>query len=194
MKKFLIRASLGLAVFVVLLVAVYYLGDTWFLMKYGATSQPVPEKILNVDQGFTFPEGFPPDPGKEGKKTIEGIDSDRDGVRDDVQRWIYAFVPDDREKQMALRQDARSLQEELSNEFESLDYCKRTLIEIDRAIQCMSRVFVDELHGHVEGEYLQAKVLNTYSRTKRFWENQRYVTTEEMAVEQLDYEEPCDHR
>lgn len=32
--------------------------------------------------------GLPPDPGKAGKLTIEGIDSDEDGVRDDVQRYI----------------------------------------------------------------------------------------------------------
>jgi hypothetical protein len=31
---------------------------------------------------------LPPDPGAAGKLTIEGIDSDNDGVRDDVQRFI----------------------------------------------------------------------------------------------------------
>ena len=31
---------------------------------------------------------LPPDPGPEGKLTIDGIDSDKDGMRDDVQRWI----------------------------------------------------------------------------------------------------------
>jgi hypothetical protein len=31
---------------------------------------------------------LPPDPGEAGKLTIEGIDSDNDGVRDDVQRFI----------------------------------------------------------------------------------------------------------
>jgi hypothetical protein len=32
--------------------------------------------------------GLPPDPGEAGKLTIDGIDTDKDGMRDDVQRWI----------------------------------------------------------------------------------------------------------
>jgi hypothetical protein len=44
---------------------------------------------------FTFsPIALPPDPGEAGKVTIEGIDSDGDGVRDDVQRWIALTYPD----------------------------------------------------------------------------------------------------
>ena len=31
---------------------------------------------------------LPPDPGEAGKATIDGIDADKDGMRDDVQRWI----------------------------------------------------------------------------------------------------------
>lgn len=31
---------------------------------------------------------LPPDPGPAGKLTIDGVDADKDGVRDDVQRWI----------------------------------------------------------------------------------------------------------
>lgn len=34
------------------------------------------------------PADFPPDPGSAGKATFAGIDSDQDGIRDDVQRHI----------------------------------------------------------------------------------------------------------
>ena len=40
------------------------------------------------DDTDIVPEGLPPDPGEAGKVTVEGIDSDGDGVRDDVQRYI----------------------------------------------------------------------------------------------------------
>jgi len=33
-------------------------------------------------------QSLPPDPGEAGKATLEGIDSDNDGVRDDIQRYI----------------------------------------------------------------------------------------------------------
>ena len=31
---------------------------------------------------------LPPDPGPAGKLTLDGVDADKDGMRDDVQRWI----------------------------------------------------------------------------------------------------------
>lgn len=37
---------------------------------------------------------LPPDPGEAGKTTLEGIDSDNDGVRDDVQRWVLLTYSD----------------------------------------------------------------------------------------------------
>lgn len=37
---------------------------------------------------------LPPDPGEAGKATLVGIDSDDDGVRDDVQIAIYERYPD----------------------------------------------------------------------------------------------------
>ena len=32
--------------------------------------------------------GLPPDPGEAGRRTLAGIDSDRDGIRDDLQRYV----------------------------------------------------------------------------------------------------------
>jgi hypothetical protein len=46
----------------------------------------------NVMVPFTLAEGVP-DPGEAGKLTLEGIDSDKDGVRDDVQIWINKKFP-----------------------------------------------------------------------------------------------------
>ena len=38
-------------------------------------------------------DGIPPDPGRrEGNRTLLGVDSDNDGVRDDVQRYILAKI------------------------------------------------------------------------------------------------------
>jgi hypothetical protein len=43
-----------------------------------APTDCIPQHLANL----------PPDPGQAGKLTIDGIDVDKDGVRDDVQRWI----------------------------------------------------------------------------------------------------------
>ena len=45
---------------------------------------------------------LPPDPGAEGKKTLLGIDTDGDGVRDDIQRYIYLTYPDDKKLRLGL--------------------------------------------------------------------------------------------
>jgi len=58
--------------------------------------------IPNIDGGL------PPDPGEAGKETLLGIDSDLNGVRDDVQRYIVLTYPDQPNLQKALFQVARS--------------------------------------------------------------------------------------
>ena len=53
---------------------------------------------------------LPPDPGKEGKKTLLGIDSDGDGVRDDIQRYIYFTYPDEEKLRLAITCYAKEFQ------------------------------------------------------------------------------------
>jgi len=44
-----------------------------------------PTDEVEIIDGHTLP----PDPGEVGKQTLLGIDSNNDGIRDDVERWIY---------------------------------------------------------------------------------------------------------
>jgi len=53
---------------------------------------------------------LPPDPGEAGKQTLEGIDSDKDGLRDDLQREIMFLVPESEKSRMALQQYERAAQ------------------------------------------------------------------------------------
>jgi hypothetical protein len=59
------------------------------------------------------PAVLPPDPGEAGKTSLEGIDSDKDGVRDDVQRYIAATypAPEDKPLRAALREYSAFLQQ-----------------------------------------------------------------------------------
>ena len=56
---------------------------------------------------------LPPDPGVAGKATLAGIDSDNDGVRDDVQIAIYERHPSEPEKRAVLEQEASNFQKGL---------------------------------------------------------------------------------
>ena len=53
---------------------------------------------------------LPPDPGKAGKETLLGIDTDGDGVRDDIQRYIYFTYPDDKKLRLGLTYYAKEFQ------------------------------------------------------------------------------------
>jgi hypothetical protein len=129
------------------------------------------DEIMNADQGFQFPPGFPPDPAEAGKKTLEGIDSDHDGLRDDLQRWIYARFPSDSKKRASLRQMATSYQNDLFLKHDR-EIMVTAFKRLSKAIDCLEDTFGDE---NSEMEFIRAKVLNTKERTKRFLEiNQWY--------------------
>src|SRR3989344_340755 len=55
--------------------------------------------------------GLPPDPGVLGKQTLGGIDSDEDGVRDDVQRYIAFLFEDSAKTRAALYRYAKVTQD-----------------------------------------------------------------------------------
>jgi hypothetical protein len=53
---------------------------------------------------------LPPDPGEDGKLTLLGIDTDGDGVRDDIQRYIYFTYPDEEKLRLGLTYYAKEFQ------------------------------------------------------------------------------------
>ncbi len=56
-----------------------------------------------------------PKPGFKNSLTVAGVDSDGDGIRDDVQRWINRNYYKDPNLQNALKQYARDKQRELES-------------------------------------------------------------------------------
>ena len=54
------------------------------------------QEVLDLG-GSDEDDGLPPDPGEAGKATLEGIDSNGNGVRDDVERAIAKLYPDEPE-------------------------------------------------------------------------------------------------
>lgn len=73
--------------------------------KPGATvtfARPLPVTIV------VHSERVPPDPGDAGKQTLAGIDSDYDGVRDDVQRYLVRTYIDRPRELEAATQHARA--------------------------------------------------------------------------------------
>jgi hypothetical protein len=128
------------------------------------------DPIMDADKNFKFPSGFVVDPGEDGKKTIAGIDSDNDGFRDDLKRWIYARFPDNPKKRAALKQMALNYQEGLL--LETPKNIRKHDLRSSKAHACMHEVFGEK--SSIEHEFLQAKILNTKIRTRKYLEVDRW--------------------
>jgi hypothetical protein len=123
-------------------------------------SEPPPEPPGGGDQ-------LPPDPGEAGKATLEGIDSDGDGLRDDIQRYIALTYPDSQKTRAALRQFALSLNKttlESPNEESAL---RNTELEA-RASECLWYIHSEK--SIQMSNLLMAEYLNTMDRSRAYLE------------------------
>mgnify|MGYP000623838100 CR=1 FL=1 len=183
MKKKIFILSLVLVILLFLII-----GTFWFKVS---SSSPRLKQIMNADKDFHFPPGFPIDPGEAGKKTLEGIDSDRDGLRDDLQRWIYARFPNDPKKRAALKQLAIHYQKALllkQNESDMEEDSKRG----SKAIACIYKVFAESDDAYDEGKYMQIKAINTKERVEKYLERDRWFDGRSLGPSYPDDGTACE--
>ncbi len=134
---------------------------TWTPSAVEAKLRPGEVKTLKAVSTATM--DLPPDPGKAGKATLEGIDSDGDGVRDDIQRYIALTYPDSARTRAALTQLAKVNQQAILNADNkplSLDNGSAQ----DRAIECLWYLLDDGAIAVSHG--LRAVILNTVERNR----------------------------
>lgn len=96
---------------------------------YTLTAISQADATLRADATITVPADdsaptLPPDPGDPGDDTVGGIDSDRDGVRDDVQRYIQVTYPGDKPTLDILTDYAKALQEAVLKPHNNADLIK----------------------------------------------------------------------
>jgi len=138
---------------------------------------------------------LPPDPGEAGKATLAGIDSDGDGVRDDVQRWIALTYPNSQKTRAALRQMAQAMQNILLNAADVAN--ARVNADIaDNAADCISYVRESMLglagsDAYSLKEELRAVYLNTLLRTKAWLQHDSHLGGMFFTVP-ADLKQGCD--
>ncbi len=124
--------------------------------------------VVTVD-----PVLLPPDPGEAGKQTLEGIDSDRDGVRDDVQRYIQLTYPDSARTRAGLSQYASSLDAFLRS---AIGGDPTTASQaLTAAIDCATISTLGP--SRIELATVKATVLNTRARSQAFIRASTAVTS-----------------
>ncbi|TLD40039.1 MAG: putative lipoprotein [Candidatus Jettenia ecosi] len=139
--------------------------DTNAAVNPGATE--IKKNGIDDDCNASTPDddtgvNLPPDPGEEGKKTLLGIDMDGDGVRDDIQRYIYFTYPDDKKLRLGLTYYAKEFQDVLkdANDREAAYEHAKKIVRHD---ECLWYLRGEESIDICSA--LRAKILNTRERS-----------------------------
>ncbi|GJL77030.1 MAG: hypothetical protein NPINA01_00190 [Nitrospinaceae bacterium] len=112
--------------------------------------------------------GLPPDPGEAGKATLEGIDSDNDGVRDDLQRYIALTYTDSAKVRALLNQHVKILQQSLIDADDKNLSIQHSL-EKNRAYKCRDFLeWVLNIRLRDPSLGLVAETMNTIERSRAY--------------------------
>ena len=128
------------------------------------------------------------DPGAFENATLEGIDDDNNGVRDDIQRAILARMPESGPQQDSLSQGSKALQAAMRSAAVGDGGMQAAAArQTVRAVDCLHLQFDDAL---TEIGFLESKAVNTSTRSRA------YVDFNKSADGQFfgkgDNASPCD--
>jgi len=85
-------------------------------------------------------KNLPPPPGLEADKTVQGIDANKNGIRDDVELAIFKEYPKSAKTRAVLLQYALTLQMEFMQPFVNEGIVGEVANKDDRSIFCMSEI------------------------------------------------------
>lgn len=130
-----------------------------------------PKKALHstLPVSYTFVSStlndVPPEPGPENNLTISGVDSDGDGIRDDIQRYIAMSYPTNMAIRMALMDVAKSVQLILTGA-ESKVASYQNMLLFNKGFECTAYT-IDDDPSELIGTII-SKQNNTRERTKAY--------------------------
>lgn len=112
---------------------------------------------------------MPPDPGKKGEIGLLGIDSDGNGVRDDIDRFIVFSYPASEKRREGLRQSARHLHAYLRDSEDKAKTRENGGIMSQRATDCLIHIFDGDLDAAFKAEDgVTIRFLNTKERSRAY--------------------------
>ncbi|OHB84816.1 MAG: hypothetical protein A3J73_03925 [Planctomycetes bacterium RIFCSPHIGHO2_02_FULL_38_41] len=115
-------------------------------------------------------KNLPPDPGAEADKTIQGIDTNKNGIRDDVELAIFKAYPDSAKTRAVLLQYALALQMEAVQKVVNVGVVGEIANKQDRAFFCVAKIIPGDGESSVfvaiekYGKFISDKQFNTEER------------------------------
>ncbi len=129
-------------------------------------TKAIVEKIHNTKLTMADVTGdnLPPDPGDEADKTVEGIDANENGIRDDVELAIFREYPDSAKTRAVLLQYALALQMQFNQEIVNQETVIAVTQEGDRAYLCIGEIFErnDENEEIMEKYFIDSDLLRSF--------------------------------
>ena len=128
-------------------------------------SQTVQYVPISVDDIFIIVPagtGMPAEPGANGDATIAGVDSDGDGIRDDVERRISANYPDNPSARAYSYMIAKRLQTIIVNSANKNTYIQ-AISELSFAENCLNVILPTQVNK--ASRLVLPWVMNTYQRS-----------------------------
>ena len=144
---------------------------------------------VTVDAGIDVP---PMPDCRENNKTLAGIDSDKDGVRDDIQRYIAAIDIDHPYYKRGLTQFARALQKTIL-EHDQEDMAQKNFDLQGLAIDCESSAILDTQNPYTptpHGIELEDLQRNTIKRRLAYRKWHSYIEPQ-IVPSRMDRRKSC---
>ncbi len=135
-------------------------------------SNPGGSMLVQVFGTPTFQ--LPPDPGSEGDATLEGVDVNGNGIRDDIERWIYLTYPNSEKMRRALIQEYYPMQNMIIHGHQQdRDAVYNDMDAMQRSSECLFYVYQNSPHK-ITAE-LKARIVNTDDRFYGYMESSRQL-------------------
>jgi len=163
--KWVFLILVGLFIILIIVRAFYF----YNLDKTNAQVEKIHATKLQLSD--VMGENLPPDPGVEADKTVQGIDANNNGIRDDVELAIFKEYPNSAKTRAVLLQYALALQMEAIQPMVNQETVTEVVREQSRAYDCVSKILprVNLSQYMKEGDtlisFVKDKQLNTQART-----------------------------
>lgn len=139
------------------------------------------EKIHNTKLTLddVMGKNLPPDPGSEADKTIQGIDANKNNIRDDVELAIFKEYPNSAKTRAVLLQYALALQMEMTQDLVNEETVIAVAQEESRSFMCVGKILP---RTNEEKYQQQTEILRSFIK-------KRQINTEERDKAQVKFYE-----
>ena len=176
--KWAFLVVLGLYIILVAVRVVHFFNQD----KINAQVEKIHNTKLSLDD--VMGKNLPPDPGALADATVQGIDANNNGIRDDVELAVFKEYPNSAKTRAVLLQYALALQMQTIQSIINTDTVVATIQEEDRAYQCVGEILIvnENDKKSVEKYFKDEDILRS------FVEN-RQLNTEERKKYRTDFYE-----